>query len=507
MLTTITFPIEKIDNDTIQLIIEFTTSLTGTDRQWDAREKGMLVEKWGVLEMAYEIDQALLVPSTLGLSIGDRDGLLDNLFFGSDSIAVTTAKEAKITIKVNGINKFVGHIIEDSIESDITIHRIKFDAAPKTDIINKRMVYDDTGVSLNPFIYTQSTSLSIINNLLLDIYKLVNPSLTGIDVVYDWEFQGSRTTNECYLNIIKFEDLYQSVDELYFDTSFGISTCGDVLRKLALDWCSFTGMISYDKAFFKKLFHYNANNVQTVDVLFWQKNYKYGLIDYVKIEVYLSDPNQPYEEGTFTQLQDRYLNRKSLPAFFVADGFSGTNVEAVISSRGDFVFDTGSTITNPPSEWDVYSNNSSEFEVIGTPFPYGDTEGKITTRRISGTNDPDASGTLTKVSGLGDATYSYSSWGNSDGTYYVYQARDPNLFNNEFKNSGALLAKFWYNFRSNIQNCRVDKFKFKGIDYDFLKDFIYNSSKYQVISLRIHYAENYSECEAIYIGEYTAPFQ
>ena len=67
-----------------------------------------------------------------------------------------------------------------------------------------------------------------------------------------------------------------------------------------------------------------------------------------------------------------------------------------------------------PSDEDIYSNNGSQFQVIV------DAENQseyVITKRISGTNAPSATGTLTKVSGLGSATYTYTEV--LDGQYYI----------------------------------------------------------------------------------------
>ena len=504
---TITFPVQKVnDVDTIQAILEFTSSGSGSNQSYTAAQKNLRIENYGRLEIAYDFEAALLIPGKYSLTIGDADNYLDDLFFGPVNTSID--KQAKLTIKVNGVNKFIGKVLEDSIGSGTGTPRCSFDAAPRMDIINKKMVYDADGNPINPLGYG-STDYIPIWSILEDIYQLVTPTLaypTQLNIIHDWQFHGKRSTDDCYLNNIIFDNLYESVHELFFDNTFSISTCGDVLRKIAIDWCAFTGMISEDMAFFKKLFHYNANNVQTVKVLDHRKKYKYGLIDYVKFETDFADPYQPYEEGIFTGLKDRYIERKSLPGFYRTDyGTGEANVSAQITRYNNYVFETGSTIANPPSEGAIYINNSSLFKVIGTIFP-GLTTSKIATERVSGTNEPSASGLLAKISGEGDATYSYSSYGNADAIpptshYEIGEVRDPNLFSNAFKNHGALSAKFWYNFRGDLQHCRVDGFTFRGIDYDYLKDFNYNGSKYQPISMVFDYANSRTECEAIYLGE------
>jgi hypothetical protein len=403
------------------------------------------------------------------------------------------------------VNKFIGNIIEDSIYYDEGTKTLKFDAAPKTDVMNKKMVFDENGSPLNPFSYTPNNHYNIIS-ILEDIFKLVNPSISypsSLSVIHNWNFQAKKVTGSNTINTFVIQELAQDIDPLFFDSGYEINTCGDVLRKLALDWCCFTGMISYEKAFFKKLFYYDENNLQSVIVYKWTKGYRYGLIDYIKLTTGISSPNEPYEEGVFTELQDRYLIKKTLPGFWVSGGTSGTNVSAYFNRANYFIFNVdGSAITTFPAENDTYSNNSSTFRVVGINET-NDASSKITCLRISGTNDPQSSGNLTRVTGSGDATIAFASVSDPVGWYNVYQTRDPEIISNAFSDHGDIMAKFWFKYRGDLQNCRVDKFVFKGINYDFLKDFNHNGSKYQPIGMTFFYSQGITECEAIYLGELT----
>jgi hypothetical protein len=63
------------------------------------------------------------------------------------------------------------------------------------------------------------------------------------------------------------------------------------------------------------------------------------------------------------------------------------------------------TITTPtvaPSIYDVYSNNGSTFSIAVS------NTGQIVANKISGSNNPTATGNLVRVSGVGDATIAYS---------------------------------------------------------------------------------------------------
>ena len=72
-----------------------------------------------------------------------------------------------------------------------------------------------------------------------------------------------------------------------------------------------------------------------------------------------------------------------------------------------FIF-TVSGISVEPAIGDTYSNNSSLFQIIKKTLVAG--AGTLACARVSGTNNPQASGNLTQVSGSGDAVIAYSAY-------------------------------------------------------------------------------------------------
>lgn len=94
-------------------------------------------------------------------------------------------------------------------------------------------------------------------------------------------------------------------------------------------------------------------------------------------------------------------------------GHQETQSEAdVIRSTFDYEvfyeFTVSGVTTSPIAYSSIYTNNSSTFEIIEINLSSG--SGTLRARRISGTNSPTTTGTLTKSSGTGDATISYSAW-------------------------------------------------------------------------------------------------
>jgi hypothetical protein len=155
---------------------------------------------------------------------------------------------------------------------------------------------------------TLLTSYDNVTNLLEKIFKLVNPEISIADgdiyIFLDWLFYADKNSPETALHPsapaslsgITFDQIYQRIKPLFFDSSKGLSNIGDVLKALAINWCCFTGMIHKRKAFFKKLFYYNPDNLQTLKILSREYKNEFSLIDCVRITTKVSRPLN-YQKG------------------------------------------------------------------------------------------------------------------------------------------------------------------------------------------------------------------
>lgn len=86
---------------------------------------------------------------------------------------------------------------------------------------------------------------------------------------------------------------------------------------------------------------------------------------------------------------------------------------------------------------------------------------------------------------------------------YVYYISDP-LYIGEVQTYYTwqeLISKLMYYYRSKTYFNRVDAFKLQGIGYDYTKNFIYDGSKYQILSMTKYLAEGSTDIEALYLGE------
>lgn len=132
------------------------------------------------------------------------------------------------------------------------------------------------------------------------------------------------------------EDVEVLIQNLFFDNT-GPATVGELLKKLAIDFFSFTGMISEDRVFFKKLYRYDSGNTQTLGtVRTFRKEYRYPLIDYVKMKAIIS-AERIYEAGTFTNISNKILTRDPvIPSFFDDPTEAGTNMRFTAGSNNIF---------------------------------------------------------------------------------------------------------------------------------------------------------------------------
>lgn len=88
------------------------------------------------------------------------------------------------------------------------------------------------------------------------------------------------------------------------------------------------------------------------------------------------------------------------------------------AGRSFFEFTVSGVSVEPDINSTVYSNNGSQFTVQEKYITGGN--GTIICERSSGTNNPSASGTLTKVSGNGDASITFSAWASVSGNPFWY---------------------------------------------------------------------------------------
>ena len=352
---TITSSVQTINRagDTAQLILTFDVTGTGGSVAATMVDWGIRVGDWGTVEWSYDFEDALLVPGTYRVKLFDEQSYLKDLFFGVTGIYPDVAKTPKVEFKLNGVVEYVGYVVEDSINYVTSEKSVTFTVDPDTIILNKSELFALDGTTpVNPLGYTPSEHYPV-TTIIEDLFQLVNPTLsyTGgtVKITQDWLFWGTRylPTNDGHLYTdLLFSEIRQNVDPLFFDSTYGMVTVGDVLKKLAMDWCCFTGMVHHEKAFFKKLFYFDESNTQVLGTILNREfSYKYTLIDYVEVTVEADQPyNYPvvYTRGTNSHLQDRYIKRSAFPGFYIVVGppdpppYSGATNVLATTTRGSY---------------------------------------------------------------------------------------------------------------------------------------------------------------------------
>ncbi len=502
----IEFPVQTVNYDTtIQLIIEFTSpGVSGDDVTYDADDLNLRVLSWGKMTIDYDLESAVAMPGIISLKIGDPGGVLEDYLFDNADVNI----QGLVSIKLNDAIDFVGRIMEDSVEYDCARKEVSFEAAPRTDYINNTNLYKDfqgSIVNINPFGYSSENERVSIVSLLESIFNLADTSIsypTSLKIFHDWSFAAVRETYGGFEGSISFEELKLTARNIAFNQSIGISTVGDLLKLLAVEFGCFAGLVCEGKAFFKKLFYFNPDNLQTVNVYAHKKCYRYGLIDYVEVKVTESIPGaSPYayapSADAFTDQSDRFI-KKNVVSFCATDDYISVTTNIFATKEGTdarfFLCADGVSV----GVNSVYSTNGSNYKIVGVAVR-GDFQIVLTVERTSGVNNPEVSGTLTKISGDGDNPVSFISWAPIAGDYIIYEVSDP--LTGFYGPNHEVLAQFLYHYRGDMKRCRVDKFKMLGLSYDYLKDFLFNGGKYQPIKLTKNYSEYTTEIEAIYLGE------
>lgn len=151
-------------SDTYSLILTLTVDDTASNESYNFSEKSINILDAGEFELEYDLDDPLLVPGTITISLHDGVGYLHSLLFENALIEPSF----KVEIKINGTNEFVGYSIVDSIDSNAihelnSVYEIIFTALPRTDVLNRTRVYDENGLHRDPLNYTEYSARAISN--------------------------------------------------------------------------------------------------------------------------------------------------------------------------------------------------------------------------------------------------------------------------------------------------------------------------------------------------------
>ena len=491
-----------IDDTTVQLKLSFNYDGFYTATSVNAEDEKMYVMQYGDLSWSYNLDDPILVPGTQDIIIHDQKGYLTDIFF-EETATEYFDKRGKVQLLLNGTVEFEGTIIEDSISYNVAEKLIQFSVANSLDILNRTGLYyeDESGGSLT---WQSYDPLGYGSGGSKDVYLIIWDIFAEIDTWGSFSFDDAT----------KYAAFRQA--EV---TITGISKSGTTLTIST----GATGVLADgDKVFFGSVGGITDLNHRVFIVS--------NVVSNTSFDVTL-DTSQTYtsggkwaaiEESTFTDLHGYTDNlfynhdygmtslgdvlRALANEFFCFTGI-GTSYKPFF--RKLFTYDSSNTQTlGTVLEWEknykshlydyveVRSTDDNLIYKAGTDTGIEDNKLQMTDTLFAFfkefTQDPDVSlYTVTTASSnmrLNGAT------GN-----YVYLINEPAL-GETYHESGRIQADFWYKYRGTITYSRIDKFKVVGVEYDFVKNFVYDGKRYQIIGLTKKLEEGISEIEAIYLG-------
>lgn len=462
-----------------RLTMEFTVDKTGTDIIRFAGDYGLMVKSWGTKRISREIDELVISPGQYNFSIIDLDDEFKTLLFEGADVPYTD-KAGKVTFEikyygdVDYTREFSGYIDVTSINYSPVDKTIDFTCLPRTDLLKKKYIYNETdeqGV-YEPNLSLLSGQMGIsysergghyygypinVKELIKGIYKVVNPYV-NIEWQHSWRYNGINlfATPQWYgftLDELKFTEEWLSSTLFSADNLKQIDTVYDLLTRLAFDFGFITGMFDNDTCFVKDIYYFDSNNLQPLGELFDHRiESRYNDLDAVRI----------------TQ---RYYERNLK---------SGVNNHREVSSYESVI----------PSGADMRGDNILDEEMI----TYG----------------------YARVLVMGDAIPATLTGRYNYNDYKILASRPS--YSNYANDLATSLAAFYYNLRNRKKTAylfgstipqgvngdpgRVDIFKVDGIKYDYMKNISYGGNGYQIISLTKDYDNNKSEIEALYVVEY-----
>jgi hypothetical protein len=316
-LVTVTHASNANFNDNTKIFISGVTGMTDLNRAFEIYNEVSNTQ----FEIELETDQTYVSGGTVQImSFGLNKTIytiLDEIYQFVDSSIV--ADTATFTIDGPGWDLLYG-------------------AGVQRDISNAVSTDGDTKVQVT----TSGThGLSVSDEVMIrEVVGMtdLNDIWTVTDIVDTTNYKVGLATAQSYtsggtsqqVNTAVWDDeTYMLCSNLFGEADAGVSTLADLLKKLAIDWFCYTGLLHQRKAFFYKLYHYDSGNLQTLgDVHSHQKGYKYPLYKYVKIsQTFGASRNKYFDAGDFTVLDSSTLKRENtLPWLWWLSGFGSTNV-------------------------------------------------------------------------------------------------------------------------------------------------------------------------------------
>lgn len=340
---TLTSAAEEIgtDSDTYQMILVFTVDLEASVQAHSFADKNLVIMDRGKSTWEYDLEDALIAPQMERIKISDPDGYLTGLLFDLSAEQAATQKQFTVEIKRTGTQTFKGKSLEDSIESVLIdsangSYELSFEAMPDTDVLNNTGLYDSRkGTILDPLGYGAS-AVQFATAIITDIYEVVN---AGVNVTIDnnWLFGGNEIGGPGSIADRPFTEVKIKTDGLFQVDTYALGNLSDTLKHLARQFGSFTGFNSFDEAFFRRLFHYDTGNTQTLGtVLSVRSQYLFNKMEFFR----LLDPATAAVigvEGSYTELENKKFDIDD--PFFNTGGTDGPTQSIILNGGTDYLLE------------------------------------------------------------------------------------------------------------------------------------------------------------------------
>lgn len=477
-----------VGKDRFLTTIIFEVEAEGSNVSYLASNKGLIIQNHGRTKIEYNFDDFWLAPNEYEFTIIDNDKEFDNLFY-EGALAPYVRKEffIKKQIRYNDTGSYyedyAGYAIAETIDYNEQMKTFSFTAYPKTQSINEAYLYDANGTANNPLNLNYSLSGKAIvwdwvkiTDLITKIFQYINPSIS-IDIKQDWKFFGNTFSQiygyptPGYTSLeLTFSDLIATwIGAVFGGNVYGnIKTLGDLIKELALSFGCMAGMVTQNKGFFKNIYSFDASNLQTLGKLLDdspKKKFKFSKIDYARFEtsIYKQDLGQEkrYVKIGYSASQETYqipVGYAPNLLFNKVNGENGLDKTVLCCMEQRY---------NLLAGYDYLSNIAALYS--GSVFYW-----------VYGVEIPNLI--------IQDSYYSFN---------------PPNAGGRHFNAHCFSLAELNYAMKGSLYKTPVYEFLVDGLNYDFLKGFVYNGNNFSIISLEKDYDLGITNIEAIKIVSQT----
>lgn len=450
------------NGDSLRLSIKIKIDIEGSNNIISAESEDVYISDLGELEEDYDIEDLLITPSFYKsiLSVPEDSDFRKYFFDKSEERFAQANRNAEVLLEKKTefvsewAEEFLGNIIIKSLDYNPETTRFVFEAAPDMEILSRTMIYDLDGNPLNPFGYAVPTwpydnDVKLVD-LLLDCYKLVNPNLTlsDINIQHNWLFYAWLWMDDSFIMEEYdwlFTELRIEYASLFFDPTFGIESVADILRYLAREFCCFTGMLSKNRPFFKKIMYSQTPYYLTEDdYIDYDNRYELNKVEYVRVDTrwfvnpttYGEQAFHAPDESAFTGLRDTFYRLDTiLVAFRKFTGERHSNLRA------------GVRLFDPLTDHFVYGVRDPEMHYPGTS------------------------------------------------TIWYNVAGYPDIVP-----LGKLVADFWHRVRSDINKCRFDKIIAHNVNVSLLNNVIFRGKEYMPLRIVKRYKEVITEIDGMIVN-------